>query len=481
MPALEFCLASSDLPRLLRESGVGRRSGRGGSIEWIWHDTAEGELAADQVSLCQTKTMWRLEQMCPRTGQIWSPATPAPLLREAADPAAFAPLTSPLMPIAGFRGERRVIQLTPDEPATLTILNGALRGVAQERPVCRVIAEGPAAVLQALSTKWAQTVAINVPMASLAAEAVALARGVPPLARRSGGPQVPAGMILSDAIALVIGHLTDAALAEVAGAAAGVSAEPVHAMRVAIRRLRSALSIFRRVADAPEVTAIKDPLRALAQTLGAARDWDVFLEGTGHQIAAAMPGETRITALLAAAAKRRDAAYAALRKEFASAEFRQLVVGLVQLAALRPWMQIADEDRAAKLEDDAAAFAANTLTRRHDHMLSAGADIRELPIEALHEIRKEGKRLRYTAEFFAPLYGERKTKRFLRRVSDLQEVLGHLNDGGAVAGLMQALRGGPDRQFATGAVQGFAAAHAADARDDIAESWKRLRLARPFW
>ena len=485
MPALEFCIRPADLALLFRQAPFTRRGGRPAALEMVWHDTASGELAAKRLSLCECRNAWRLERASPCDGEEWAPGTPAPVVAEASDLAQIGTqigsLQSALMPIAGFRGQQRTVRLATPEPASLVVLEGALRGVAQERPVCRLQLIGPAPVLRVLSSQLAQTVAIEVPRWSLAAEAAALARGIPAPARRTGGPAVPANVTLGDGFALVIGHLTDVILAGAPGAAAGQGAEPVHAMRVAVRRLRSALSVFRRAADGPAIGAIELPLKHLAATLGAARDWDVFLAGIGRDVAEALPGDPRILAMLAAAAKRREAAYAALRREFASAEFRQLGVGLVQLAALRPWATEADEEQAGALAAPAADYATALLGRRHGHMLDAGADIQHLPAAELHALRKRGKRMRYAAEFFAPLYGRRVTRRFVRRVSQLQDVLGQLNDGNAAAGLMDALRGGADRQFAAGAVQGFTAARTTHARSAIAQSWAKFRKTEPFW
>ena len=481
MITLEFSLPPDELPRLFRQPQFRRRGGRPAAAEMIWHDTAEAALAAGHLSLCEAKSLWRLERATPNGDDLWPPGTPAPCLGESADPATLGPLPGPLMPVAGFRGVRRSLRIDGDEAVTLSVLEGSLRGMAQERPVCRLQLQGPAAAMMPLSSMLAEAVPVQVPLWSLATEAAAFARNFAPPPRRTGAPEVPPGANVADAIVQVIGHLTDIILAAVPSASAGLTPEPVHAMRVAVRRLRSALSVFRRAASCAEFDAAKQMLHHLATVLGAARDWDVFLTGIGQEVATALPEDTRIQAMLVAANKRRDAAYAELRKQFASPAFRQLSVALVQLAALRPWQIADDPDRAARLEADAGEYATALLAKRHEHMLEPGADIRDLPVGELHELRKQGKRLRYAAEFFAPMYGRRNTRRFVRGVSRLQEAIGHLNDGSAAAELMEALRGGPDRQFAAGAVQGFVAARSTDSRSEIAKSWAKFRRTEPFW
>ena len=481
MPILEFCLPPQDLPRLLRETDIVRRGGRAAASELVWHDTATGDLAAGQLSLCRTKSLWRLERASPQRGELWSPGTPAPLVAEAADLAGLGPLPGPLMPIAGFRGESRSVAVRSEAAATLTFLSGALRGVAQEKPVCRLLLQGSTELLVSLSTQWAASLPIEVPQWSLATEATALARGVAPPPRRTGGPEIVGKMSVADSIEVVVGHLTDVILAGVPAACEGNSEDAVHVMRVAVRRLRSALSVFRRVADGPTFAAMQPQLAALAETLGAARDWDVFLAGTCQDVMAAMPDEPRLQVILALAGKRREAAYAALRQEFGSPAFRQLSVALVQMAALRPWLTEADEEHRAKLAAEAGAFASDSLARQHAKIIDHGADIAALPAEELHALRKRAKRFRYTMEFFAPQFGHRNRNRFLRRIARLQESLGHLNDGAAASGLMHTLRGGPDRQFGIGAVLGFTAARSTESRSAIATSWKKVRAAKPFW
>ena len=385
------------------------------------------------------------------------------------------------MPVAGFRGTRRVIRLVDEASASLTVLEGTMRGMAQEAACCRVVLEGPAPVLSTLMAQLADDFALEVPRWSLATQAMAFARGWKAPDRQTGAPEVLPGTTVADAVALVVGHLTDVILAGVDAGSEGSTAEAVHVLRVAVRRLRSALSVFRKVADGPAMQALKPQLQEYGAALGMARDWDVFLAGTGQDVAAALPDDRRITGMLAQAQKKREAAYGELRRYHASPAFRRLAIGLVQFAALRPWQAGLDEDQAAALAGDAGAFASSLLAKRHGHMLKPGADISTLPAPDLHELRKRGKQLRYTAEFFAPNYGRRSTRRYVRGVSRLQEALGHLNDGAAAATLMGRLRGGPDLQFADGAVQGFAAARSTQARQNIAKSWAKFRHTEPFW
>lgn len=207
----------------------------------------------------------------------------------------------------------------------------------------------------------------------------------------------------------------------------------------------------------------------------------MFLADIAAPVRQAMEDERRVARMTEAAARRRAAAYAALGEWLAGAEFRRLALHLAELAALRPWAAPADPDQAALLTGAIEDFASKLLSRKLKKMLERGRDIADLPVEALHALRKDGKRLRYACEFFLPLHPGRPGKRFVRRLTRLQDRLGALNDGKVAAGLLDALGGGADRAFASGAVQGFVAARSDDLRGRISRSWQRFRREPAFW
>jgi CHAD domain-containing protein len=251
-------------------------------------------------------------------------------------------------------------------------------------------------------------------------------------------------------------------------------------------------------------------VKRLAKLLGPPRDWDVFLAGTCAETAAALPADAAIKRLAARAQRRRDCGYAALADYLRSPAFRTLCLRLALLAATQPWREIATPEATPELapprdaaregpaqdrgeasgEPEAAhgqqtaqldlrRYAAKALNKRLRRVLAPGADIAGLPDADLHVIRLNGKRLRYAAEFFAPLFPGRGTRRFLRRVATLQERLGHLNDGAVATSLLEEI--GQARGYAGGIVRGFVAARGQDDRTQIGRSWKRFRKIEPFW
>ena len=365
----------------------------------------------------------------------------------------------------------------------MVLRQGELRAVAAQVPVARLILTGPGAAELALD--WAGKLRLAAPAQSLAAEALRLAGRVVPI-RPLGAPTLDADQSVSAAFALIVAHLSGVMLHHASLADGHHGPEPVHQMRVALRRLRSAISLFRRAVACPELAAANEGLKLAGKMLGPARDWDVFLLGTGAGLHAGFPDHAGVQSLLSAARRRQSASYAALTAYLDSPAWRELGISLAALALSRPWeAQAVAEDA----EGNAAAhdmrlidFAGRALTRRHRATIAPGADLSGLEVEALHAIRLDCKRLRYACEFFAPLYPGRATRRFLKRLSALQEHLGTLNDSAVAAGLMAELGGrGVARAEAVGIVRGFVAARGTSERRRIERAWQRLLKLDGFW
>jgi CHAD domain-containing protein len=304
--------------------------------------------------------------------------------------------------------------------------------------------------------------------------------------RHTGAPVLPdVAPSVPAALSHILGHLTDVVLAYAPLAhrmdAEGVAA--VHQMRVAVRRARSALSIFRPAIPPGNLDEVSVLLKDLGVRLGPTRDWDVFTDETLPAILAAVPGDDRLERLAAAAGKRRAECRRTLAAFLAAAEFRQLGISLAWFAAAQSWHRTEPDTTdwstsLASLPD----FAGTVLQHRWKKLTSAGKGIDELDIPSLHGVRLRAKRARYAAEMFATLYPGKAAQRFIRRLSVLQQRLGVLNDG-AVATHLLAELGGPGGRhaYATGVVVGFLAARAAKTRPTIIRAYERFRRQPAYW
>jgi CHAD domain-containing protein len=476
--------AAARLPHLKLLAPLKQARARNRPVRVIWHDSPDAALAADGLALAERRDGWRLERMHPGP-ELWPPATPAPVLAEAPDRAGLGDgLPEPLLPTASFAGRAFGLSLLVEDAAVeLTLLIGAVRSVVDEHPAARLLLSGPERETVRLALVLAAELELSVPRGSLAGDAIAVARGIAPAPRRLGAPSVPEDGSVADAFAHLTGHLTDVILhwAPIAAAEAD-GPEPVHQMRVGVRRLRSVLSVFASATACPSVVEAGAGLKALGAVLGPARDWDVFTAGVGAHVAAAFPAERAMARLMEAAERYRRQGYADLRRFIDDPAFRLLAIRLAALSATRLWEQEIGDGERAVLDTPLPDFAAAALNRRLKRVLAPGNDIAHLEPDELHAIRLHAKRLRYASEFFAPLFPGKATRRFIRRLAELQEDLGTLNDGAVAAGLLAQLpNGGAERAFAIGLVRGFVAAASRGARKEIVDVWRDFRKQEPFW
>jgi triphosphatase len=462
------------------------RSGRprNRTIRIIWHDSAERALASDGLVLAEQRPTWRLERLIP-DGATWPPGAPSPIVASGRSLNELGrTLPQPLVPVAAFEGRARSTDLVCEQgPVVMTLLMGTVRAVAGEQHVCRLHLEGAMQPVQALAVALAGQVQLSVPRACLAAEALAIVSGVPPAARHHGAPELPAGCTIAEAFAHTVGHLTDVILHYAPSAAVSrEDPEPVHQMRVAVRRLRSAIKVFRRAVRSPEVDAADEGLKALAARLGPTRDWDVFVTETFATVADAFPGDKHLKRLLRTAERRRRTCHSELRAFLGSIDFHRLGIELACLASGNDWQETLGEEEQAELALSLQQFAAKVLDRRLKRLLQVETALAELEPSALHAFRLVAKRLRYAAEIFAPLYPGKSTNRYLRRLSDLQDRLGMLNDVSVAQALLDELgASGGSQAFASGLVLGFSGAHGGRTRGKIDAVWQKFRRQSPFW
>ncbi|MXO99154.1 CHAD domain-containing protein [Altererythrobacter xixiisoli] len=202
----------------------------------------------------------------------------------------------------------------------------------------------------------------------------------------------------------------------------------LHQARVALRRLRSALTIFKPIlGDRRE--PISRHLRWLAGELGKARDLDVLIGRTTD--------DTLRDRLITARAE----AYVVASAAILSQRTRSLMIDLVEWIALGAWQGSTAEDDLRHMP--AREFAAGTLDRLRRKVKRGGRNLADLADEPRHDLRKSAKKLRYAAEFFAGLYDRKKErrrrKRFISALADLQDELGALNDIAAAPQVLRSL------------------------------------------
>lgn len=259
-----------------------------------------------------------------------------------------------------------------------------------------------------------------------------LALGEAPAPERAQPVKLDAAMTPAVAARAIAAAALAQLQANEAGVRAGDDPEYLHQFRVALRRLRSALAVFRAVAGT-DADRLREELRWIAALTGPARDWDV-LESTTLPGLLEARGEAKAgRALRTRAAARRRVANAELRAAIESPRYTRLLLDIARWLA-EPASQ-AGEDGSSL-----AHFAQSLVRKRHKRLL---ADARRLcastPAER-HALRLDAKRLRYALEGLATLFPRKRVQAHLDALSDIQDDLGRANDAAVAARLLQELR-----------------------------------------
>jgi len=304
---------------------------------------------------------------------------------------------------------------------------------------------------------------------------------------RANGASIAANATTEEALAALVRGCLHQIAANAPGLLADNDVEWVHQMRIGTRRLRSCLRLVAKCAPSGELRGLVADVKWLAAILGTARDWDVFVRDTLPPLAAwfkrdpaTAPGLKR---LRARAEARRRVARTAAREAVASARFQKtLLAGGYLAAAPRFGTTQADDDAhsGALLSSRATEFAASLLDRRHRKLERSASALESGSAEERHAVRIAAKRLRYIAEFFAPLFPRKRAKAYLKALTGVQDVLGRLNDA-TTALRVASETGGTQADAATGAVRGWVAAQAAGLEPEITSTWHRFARAKRFW
>ena len=206
--------------------------------------------------------------------------------------------------------------------------------------------------------------------------------------------------------------------------------EAVHQSRIALRRLRSALAVFKRMLAGADLDRLNAEVKWLAGELGKARDLDVLLPRVDDS-------EIRAKVRLARAGAFRDVA-ATLKSD----RKRQLMLDLIEWLTVGPWLS--DPDRAHLREDPAKDFSRIALDRCRKKVKKRGRDLQDTSDETRHQVRKDAKKMRYAADFFAALFAAKKSRarrqvKFTEALDVLQDGLGTLNDIASARSILQGI------------------------------------------
>ena len=510
---LKFVLdeaGAAALKTRLKELGLTQGPLRPRALRSVYHDTPDHALARAGMAvrlrkdgrrwLQTVKARASLAGGLSRVEEIESPAPGGRLDLAAFPDATRAGIAAaigerPLAPV--FETEMKRASLDLPLPgggsAELALDEGTIRAAAHEaafREAELELRDGELAALYELAAQLFPEGGLHLSTRSKAARGYLLATkgriDDPPVPRKARAVPLAPEQSAETAARDVLRESVAQVAANIRAVLESDEPEGPHQLRVGLRRLRSALTVFAEVTRGPEAARLNAEARWLGQETGHLRDLDVLIHEIVEPDAAAHPDEPGFGVLHGALDARRADLRDALRTTLRQARAQRLQLDLARFVEARGWLAPQDYDQTARLAQPVADLAVRALDARWKAVTKRARGIADLPVPARHELRKRLKKLRYATEFLSDLYPQKRVRPFVKQLRALQQVFGDLNDAAMAeaqlaAGPARPAAADPDAQRAVGLLIGTRRARADDTWPGAQALWHDLKKTGPFW
>lgn len=307
-------------------------------------------------------------------------------------------------------------------------------------------------------------------------------------------PELSAGMSAGRAFTLV-GRACLRHLVANVPAMIGRDGNALHQMRVALRRLRAAISLFSAVVGDDRTEAIKTELRWLAQELGPARDLDTLLFEVIKPLRKQHTNEPGLVSISNMFTRKRLKNYRQAQEAVQSVRFRTLVLDTAEWVEAGRWSTSEDALKCARREMPIEIYAAEQLSHRCKRIRRRGTRINDLNPQQLHKLRIQVKKARYATEFFSSVYHGKKSAKQCKKIKSslmqLQNCLGGINDivthkalfADVIASRARGLteEQSHHRAFAAGLIIGDQQAQRQKLLDRARKAYSRFDHTKAFW
>jgi CHAD domain-containing protein len=305
--------------------------------------------------------------------------------------------------------------------------------------------------------------------------------------------ELAAGTPAHTAAAQVLEQLADIAEAHLPGTIADLDTEFLHHLRTSIRRARSVLRELKGIHDPDARAHLRVELKWAQALTGPVRDLDVqLLEWESLVSPLGRERASELSALRALLERHRASEFARLRRGLRGKRFAVVLRAWRELAAAPPPVAGDAAEGAELAPAPIEAVAGARIRSVYRRMVRDGGRIDDAsPAEALHDLRKRGKELRYLLELFGSPFPSEVVKPMIATLKDLQDVLGRFQDRAVQSEALRALAddlaaepGGPAALLALGPVLDAVLADQNDARRAFGEAFgpfaagKQRRLVR---
>ncbi|SEN06334.1 Inorganic triphosphatase YgiF, contains CYTH and CHAD domains [Nitrosospira multiformis] len=393
-----------------------------------------------------------------------------------------------------FKRSKRILHLVDGSEIEFSLDQGVIRTPADfTREICEIELElksGRAQSLYRFALDILHIVPLRLENASKAERGYGLVTGFKPAPVKAVPVRLETEMKLGEAIKAIAWNCLQHLHGNEAGMLQHQDPEYLHQMRVALRRIRTARRVFARAFDATAFASATPDLKWLSRSLGAARDWDVFVSETLSEVRNYFHGRPGISALWEECEQMRQNHNDGACEAVGSTRYTEAMLRLGAWLNAETWLPAPDpqqsELRKARLEWPVKKFADNALSHGQEKLKKYYKKADGQGTEELHALRIAVKEQRYTAEFFSDLYRRKKVKRYIKSLTVLQETLGAVIDTSVTERLLNEVgvegRGENGSTCeARGIVLGWIGQRGLTKRSELDEVWGEFEKKEVFW
>jgi inorganic triphosphatase YgiF len=337
------------------------------------------------------------------------------------------------------------VEVSPGNRVEVALDRGEVRRGEAHESVSEVeiesLAGDPMAVFE-LADRLLEPAGLRPSAVTKAQRGYRLARGEPTQPARSREVELDPAASPAQAARALAGAALEQIQANEDGVLARDGPEYLHQLRVGLRRLRSALKVFRARDALPADTP--GELRWIASLTAPARDWDVLATATLPSMLAAYGDDRVARSIRARIGARRKASHDALRDAMRSPRYARLMLALARWLSESP--PVPDQEGGTLV-----GFARKVIDKRQKRLVSDAGRLSSLTTAERHALRLDAKRLRYALDGMASLFRPRRVEACLASLSEIQDDLGRANDAAVAQRLLAEVKvPAPFAQFARG-------------------------------
>jgi inorganic triphosphatase YgiF len=399
-----------------------------------------------------------------------------------------------LRPVFTTMVTRTVVEISPDPSARIeaAIDEGEIRtskGDAVE-PISEIELElnnGDPRMIFDVAVQLLEAAPIRVETRSKAERGYRLLGidGLMPQAVRVGPVALDSAMSVEAALERIgrgcLTHLLSNEQAALAG-----EPEGIHQMRVAVRRLRSALLALKRPLQKKHYRWASEELRWIAHALAPVRNLDVFAASLVRPVTQASSAGPDFERLIDATERRRGTVFEQAKLAILSERYTESMLRMLRWFVAREWRDQQISEHAVVLLAPIVDVAPDLIERHHRKARKRSKKFEELTATQRHRLRIAVKHLHYTVEFLGSLFDKNQVRTFVTCLKSLQDDLGYANDVRVAHDLVDQISEATNQDAraisrAGGIVLGWHERVLADRNPKIRKHVRRFRRLNPFW